>query len=56
MTSPVATLENPTQVIMVKRLGSAYDSPKHVSLIITNSRYGSKVFRASWHTIHVEDA
>ena len=36
---------------MVKRLGSAYDSPKHVSLIITNSWYGSNVFRAPLDTL-----
>ena len=33
---------------MVKRIGSNYDSPKHIPLILTNSIYSPRDFRASW--------
>ena len=35
---------------MVKRLGSDYDSPKHISFLITNSLYSPK--RVSWPIVY----
>jgi len=33
------TRENANYVIMIKRLGSDYDSPKHISFVIMQTRY-----------------
>ena len=42
------TRENANYVIMVKILGSDYDSPNHISNIIKNTQYNPKDFMASW--------
>ena len=42
------TRDKANYVITVKRIGSDYDTPKHISFIITNSLYSPKYFRTSW--------